>query len=115
MADQLTSYRPESFDSVLLDINAVWDWLIDFVGWYWRLITADITSLLFISRVNVSVGAVVMMMMPAADKSWIVYQSSLAVLPAETSAASRKNGRRMRRQRIFNPLKPNGSYIYHLL
>jgi hypothetical protein len=32
-----------------------------------------------------------MMMMPAEDNSWIVYQRSLAVLPAETSGASRRN------------------------
>jgi hypothetical protein len=33
------------------------------------------------------------MMMPAGDNFWLVYQSSLAVLPADTSAASRRNGR----------------------
>jgi hypothetical protein len=54
--------------------------------------------------------AVVMMMMPAGDKSWLVYQSSLAVLPAEASGTSRINGRSnehfahsvsLIRQRIF--------------
>jgi hypothetical protein len=35
-----------------------------------------------------------MMMMPAWDNSWLVHQSSLAVLPAQTSRASRRNGRR---------------------
>jgi hypothetical protein len=58
-------------------------------------------------RVNVS-G--VWVMMPSGVNSWLVYQSSLAVLPAETSAASRRNGRRnenfaysvsLIRQRIF--------------
>jgi hypothetical protein len=34
------------------------------------------------------------MMMPTGDNSWLVHQSSLAVLPAETSGASRGNGRR---------------------
>jgi hypothetical protein len=33
-------------------------------------------------------------MMLAGDNSWLIYQSSLAVLPAETSGASRRNGRR---------------------
>jgi hypothetical protein len=33
-----------------------------------------------------------MMMMPAGDNSWLVHQSYLAVLPAETSGASRRNG-----------------------
>jgi hypothetical protein len=51
-----------------------------------------------------------MMMMPAGDNSWLVYQSSVAVLPAETSEVSRRNGRRKEnfaysvaliRQRIF--------------
>jgi hypothetical protein len=34
------------------------------------------------------------MMTPAGDNSWLVHQSSLAVLPADTSGTSRKNGRR---------------------
>jgi hypothetical protein len=38
--------------------------------------------------------AMVVMMMPAGDNSWLIHQSSLAVLPAETSGASRWNGRR---------------------
>jgi hypothetical protein len=33
-------------------------------------------------------------MMPAGYNAWLVYQSSLAVLPAETFGASKKNGRR---------------------
>jgi hypothetical protein len=41
-------------------------------------------------RVNVSVGAVVVMM-PAGDNSWLLYKSSLAVLPAEISGARRRN------------------------
>jgi hypothetical protein len=52
--------------------------------------------------------------MPAGDNSRLVYQSSLAVLPAETSGASRRNGRRNEnfaysvpfiRQRIFYMLQ----------
>jgi hypothetical protein len=34
------------------------------------------------------------MMMLAGDNAWLVYQSSMAVIPAETSGASRRNGRR---------------------
>jgi hypothetical protein len=34
------------------------------------------------------------MMMPTGDNSWLVHQSSFAVLPAETYGASRRNGRR---------------------
>jgi hypothetical protein len=53
----------------------------------------------------------VLIMIPAGDNSWLVYQNSLAVLPAETSGASSRNGRRNEnfaysvpfiRQRIFN-------------
>jgi hypothetical protein len=36
----------------------------------------------------------VVVMMQSGDNSWLVYQSSLEVLPAETSGASRRNGRR---------------------
>jgi hypothetical protein len=34
------------------------------------------------------------MIMPAGDNYWLVHQSSLVVLPAETSGASRRNGGR---------------------
>jgi hypothetical protein len=34
------------------------------------------------------------MMLPPGDNSWLVHQSSLTVLPAETSGKSRRNGRR---------------------
>jgi hypothetical protein len=67
-------------------------WLIDYTGWDWRLRTAASTGLLFIPLVNVSVGAVVMI--PTGDNSWLVSQSSLAVLAAETSGVSGRNGRR---------------------
>jgi hypothetical protein len=36
----------------------------------------------------------VVVMTPAGDNFWLVYQSSLAVLPAETSGVSRRNGKR---------------------
>jgi hypothetical protein len=35
-----------------------------------------------------------MMMMAAGDNTWLIHQSSMAVLLAETSGASRRNGRR---------------------
>jgi hypothetical protein len=37
---------------------------------------------------------VIKMMMPAGNNSWLVHHSSLTVLPADTSGASRRNGRR---------------------
>jgi hypothetical protein len=36
----------------------------------------------------------VVVMMPAGDNSWLVHQSSLAILSGQTSGASRRNGRR---------------------
>jgi hypothetical protein len=39
--------------------------------------------------------AMTMMMMPLGENSWLVHQSSLAVIPVETFGASRRNGRRI--------------------
>jgi hypothetical protein len=66
----------------------------------WRLRTAAITGLLFIPpgecewRAVVVMMMMMMMVMRAGDNSWLVHQSSLAILPAETSGAIRRNGRR---------------------
>jgi hypothetical protein len=80
--------------------NWLVDWLIDWLWWFetWRLRTAAFTGLLFIPRVSVSRAV---LMMPAEDNSWLVYQSSLAVLRAETSGASRRNGWRNENCCIF--------------
>jgi hypothetical protein len=48
------------------------------VRWDWRLRTTAITGLLFIPWVNMSVRAVVVVML-AGDNSWLVYQSCLVV------------------------------------
>jgi hypothetical protein len=90
------------------------DWLIDYGrvrltsqnrGHHWPIVhppgECEWTAVVMI---------MMMMMMTAGDNSWLVYHSSLAVLPAETSGASRRNGRRnenfaysvsLIRQRIF--------------
>jgi hypothetical protein len=68
------------------------DWLI-MMGWDYVSELRPPTGLLFNPRVMWAWRAMVMMM-PAGDNSWLVHQSSLAVLPAETSGASRMNGRR---------------------
>jgi hypothetical protein len=52
------------------------------------------TGLLLIAGWYVSMETMVMMIMPAENNSWLVRQSSLAVLPAETSGASRRIGQR---------------------
>jgi hypothetical protein len=62
------------------------------MGWDYVSEPRPPTGLLFIPRVW-AWGAMVMTM-PAGDYSWLVHQSFLAVLPAETSGASRRNGRR---------------------
>jgi hypothetical protein len=43
---------------------------------------------------DMSAWRAMVMIMPAGDNSWLVHQSSRAVLPAETSVESRRNGRR---------------------
>jgi hypothetical protein len=68
------------------------DWLI-MMGWDWRLRTAKTNGPIFHPPRDYEWNAVVMMMQ-AEDNFWLVYQSSLAVLPAETSGPSRRNGRR---------------------
>jgi hypothetical protein len=44
--------------------------------------------------IRVSTWRAMVVMMPAGCNSWLVHLSSLAVLPAETSGANRRNGRR---------------------
>jgi hypothetical protein len=65
-------------------------WLIDWLWWV-RL------CLRTVATVNPS-GDMrawrAMVVIPAGDNSWLIHQSSLAVLPAEISGASRRNGRR---------------------
>jgi hypothetical protein len=88
-------------DSILLDTFGLCsrfdtiDWLIDYDGvrltsqkrgHHWPIVHPP---------GECEQRAVVVMML-AGDNSWLVYQSSLAILPAEPSGASRRNGRRMR-------------------
>jgi hypothetical protein len=51
------------------------------------------TSLFFISHLICEHGPMVVMM-PSGDNSWLAHQSSLAVLPTETSVANSRNWRR---------------------
>jgi hypothetical protein len=62
-------------------------WLTDWVWWV-RLWLRPPTGLLFIPQMYVSMECHVD---DDAGCSWLVHQSSLAVLPAETSGPSRKN------------------------
>jgi hypothetical protein len=63
------------------------------MGWDYASEVGQPTGLLFIPRVICERGAMVMIM-AAGDNSSLVHQSSLAVLPAETSGESRSNERR---------------------
>jgi hypothetical protein len=82
-----TGYRPYS----ALDGR---DWLIYYDGVRLRLRTADTNGSIVHPLGDMwAWRAMVMMVMPAGDRTRLVHQSSLAVLPAETSGASRKNWR----------------------
>jgi hypothetical protein len=74
------------------------DWLIhSFIhSLWWGETVSELrppTGLVFIPRVICEHRAMVVMM-PAGDNAWLVHESFMAVLPAETSRASRRNGRR---------------------
>jgi hypothetical protein len=68
------------------------DWLIDWLWWGETMSQNRGHQRAYCSSSRWYVSMVVMM--PAGDNSWLVHQSSLAVLPAETSGESRRNGRR---------------------
>jgi hypothetical protein len=68
--------------------------LIDYDGVRLCLRTAATNGPIVHPPGNVWAWRAIVMMMLAGDISWLVNQSSLAVLPAETSGASRRNGLR---------------------
>jgi hypothetical protein len=88
-------------------------WLCRLIDWLWWGETVSElrppTGLSFIPRV-ICETMVVMMMMPAGDNSWLVHQSSLAVLPADTCEASRRNGRRSENFVYSLPEIPQGIF-----
>jgi hypothetical protein len=67
-----------------------WDW--DWVRL--RLRTAATTGPIVRPPGDMWSWKAMVAMMPSGDNSWLVHQNSLAVLPAETSGESRRNGRR---------------------
>jgi hypothetical protein len=69
-------------------------WLIDYDGVRLCVRTAATNEPLAHPRGDMWTWRTVVMMMPAGDNSWLVHQSSLAVLPAETSGETGRNGRR---------------------
>jgi hypothetical protein len=70
------------------------DWLIDYDGVRLCLKTAATNGPIVHHPGDMWTCRATVMMMPAWDNSWSVYQSSLAVIPAETFGASRRNERR---------------------
>jgi hypothetical protein len=86
---------PWTMDERIMSLSSAYrhiDWLI-MMGWDYVSELLPPMGLLFIPWWYVNMEIMVMMM-PAGDNSWLVHQSSLAVLPGETSGASRRNGRR---------------------
>jgi hypothetical protein len=70
------------------------DWLIDYDGVRICLRTADTNGPIFHPPGDMWAWRAMVMIIPAGDNFWLVRQSSLTVLPVETSGASRRNGRR---------------------
>jgi hypothetical protein len=70
------------------------DWPIDYDGVRLCLIIAPTNGPIVHPPADMWTWRTMVVMMSAADNSWLVHQSSLAVLPAETSGASRGNGRK---------------------
>jgi hypothetical protein len=88
-----TILHSETQKSGIQTCKLIWsDWLIDYDGVRLCLTTAATNG----PTVHPpgDMWAWRAMVMPAADNSWLVHQSSLAFLPAETSVKSRRNGRK---------------------
>jgi hypothetical protein len=69
-------------------------WLIDYDGVRPCLRTAATNGCIVHPPCDIWTWRAMAMMMPAGDNFWLVHQSSPTVLLAETSGASRRNGRR---------------------
>jgi hypothetical protein len=70
------------------------DWLIDYDGMRLCLRTAATNWPNVHPPGDMWAWRATVMMMSAGDNSWLFHQSCLAVLPAQTSGASMRNGRR---------------------
>jgi hypothetical protein len=78
----------------LLNLTLLLSWLIDYDGVRLCLRTAATNGPIVHPPGDMWAWSAMVMMMSAGDNSWLVHQSSLAVLSAETSEARRRNGRR---------------------
>jgi hypothetical protein len=70
------------------------DWMTDYNGLRLCLRTAATNGPIVHPPADMWAWRSMVVMMSAADNAWLVRPSSLAVVPAETSGASRRNGRR---------------------
>jgi hypothetical protein len=75
-------------------LYSAYDWLIDYDGIRLSLRNAATNGPTVHPAGDMWAWRAMVMMMPAGDNTWLIHQSFLAVLPAETSGESRKNGRR---------------------
>jgi hypothetical protein len=71
-----TEYNKHYHITLHVSCDHLINWMTHYVGWDWSLRTAAITGLLFIPQVNVSMEAMVMLMMPAGDTSWYLPELS---------------------------------------
>jgi hypothetical protein len=98
----MTSYYQLQLRHSVRLFVCLFDWLIDWLINYdgvrlclrtaatnWPILHPPVDMWAWRTRVMI-----IMIMMPAGNNSWLVHQSYLAVLPVETSGASRRNGRR---------------------
>jgi hypothetical protein len=67
----------------------VWEHNID---WLWWRKTVASNRPIVLHPGEMWAWRVMVMMMPAGENSWLVHQSFLAILPAETCGVSRRNG-----------------------
>jgi hypothetical protein len=70
------------------------NWLIDYNGTRLCPRTAATKRPIVHPPSDMWAWTATVIMMPAGDNSWLVHQSSLAVIPVDTSEASRRNGQR---------------------
>jgi hypothetical protein len=79
-------------DGLMTEEFPTWliDWLIDYDGVRVCIRTAATNGPNVYPPGDMWAWRTMVMIMPAGDKNWLVHQSSLAVLPAETSRESRR-------------------------
>jgi hypothetical protein len=99
-------------NSVFLELEWLsWliDWLIDYGALGLCLETAATNGHIVHPLADMWSWIALVVMTPAGDNTWLVHQSSLVVLPAETSEANRRNERRSENSAYQYPKYLKGS------